>query len=628
MFSLNKFMSFCRAMRIDSKEQGLIRLGDHFYDAQKTILRGISEGLREDVHEFVILKCRQLGSSTVCLALDLYWLFTNNAMTGALVTHDSKAATQFRTTLQLYYEGLPDEYKRGKPDDNREQWVLGNGSRLQFRIAGTKKSPNSAALGRSGALPFLHATEVAYWADPDGLASLRASLAEKNPNRLILWESTANGYNHYENMWSDAKKSVSMRAIFVSWWSKGDYRCERDSREFKVYYGANGKPTAEERDWIKKIKNLYDHDITPEQIAWHRWMSAERQPDEIMRMQEFPHTEHDAFVATGSQFFTASQLSESIKHIRERGAPHFYMVRTKKDFLETAIDEVAKRGGNLEIYYERVDNAAYVLGADPAYGSSPDANRYCISVWRGYGDKAVQVAEFVQVEMTTRQFAWVIAYLAGYYGRTVTNVEVNGSGQAVLNELDIMKRERHMGTVPRAAAVKNALGAMREYMYRKYDSIYGAPIAKHTVTTVNTRERFMGILRDNFEGGTAEVNSQGLIEEMRSIVRVEGGSPNANANANDDRVVAAALALLVWNDQMRVGLARSGVLWSEEEKRREMKEQTGKEPSGVQLVLQRRINNLLIAKGILRDPSKSDKPSRHTQVYAPKHKPGIVHGRP
>ena len=47
------------------------------------------------------------------------------------------------------------------------------------------------------------------------------------------------------------------------------------------------------------------------------------------------------------------------------------------------------------------------VGADPAYGSSDWADRFCIQVYRCYADGLDRVAEFATSELNTYQFAWV-----------------------------------------------------------------------------------------------------------------------------------------------------------------------------------------------------------------------------
>jgi hypothetical protein len=73
------------------------------------------------------------------------------------------------------------------------------------------------------------------------------------------------------------------------------------------------------------------------------------------------------------------------------------------------------RLATLKIWEEPIDTAYYVIGADPAYGSSDWADRFCIQIFRCYADGLDQVAEFATSELNTYQFAWVIAHLAGAY---------------------------------------------------------------------------------------------------------------------------------------------------------------------------------------------------------------------
>jgi hypothetical protein len=112
-FPLQQFMQFCKALKIDSKEQGLVSLGDSLLGTQTWVLEHIVRGLEEGVHEFVTLKCRQAGISTISLALDMFWLFKHKGMNGMMAVHEDSARDSFRSTLELYYASLPDAWKRG-----------------------------------------------------------------------------------------------------------------------------------------------------------------------------------------------------------------------------------------------------------------------------------------------------------------------------------------------------------------------------------------------------------------------------------------------------------------------------------------------------------------------------------
>jgi len=75
-FNLQQFYKFCAQLKIETKEQGLRNM-DHLLGTQTYVMEEISSGLANGIHFFVILKGRQLGITTISLALDLYWHFTN-----------------------------------------------------------------------------------------------------------------------------------------------------------------------------------------------------------------------------------------------------------------------------------------------------------------------------------------------------------------------------------------------------------------------------------------------------------------------------------------------------------------------------------------------------------------------
>src|SRR5262245_51017204 len=161
-FDSGHFDDFTRDLKINSKEYGLIALGDCLLGTQRRFLREVEIGMGEGVRDFVTLKCRQIGLSTICMAFDLYWPSQYEGMFGAIVVHDDGARDAFRAQIEMYYEGLPIDWQVSIAQHNRNQLVLGNGSMLQYKVAGTKEK-SAKSLGRSGALAYLHATEVAFW---------------------------------------------------------------------------------------------------------------------------------------------------------------------------------------------------------------------------------------------------------------------------------------------------------------------------------------------------------------------------------------------------------------------------------------------------------------------------------
>ena len=540
-FDLKKFYKFCSELKIETKEEGLKKMGN-LLGTQTYVMEEIQKGLDNDIHFFVILKGRQLGITTISLALDLYWQFTHPGWQGTLVADTEENRDMFRSTLAMYMDGLPKEYKIPLVAHNRNQMVLKNRSRLFYQIAG-----NKSRLGQGKAITYLHGTETASWGNEEGLASLIASLAEKNAERLYMFESTAQGFNMFHDMYKTAKRAKTQRAIFCGWWRNEYYSVPADSNIYKVYW--DGKLTGEEKEWHKDIKKLYGFEINSRQMAWWRWKMAEGIKDDALMYQEFLPTEDYAFVMTGSSFFSHTRCTEAAKKSKTTDCD-YYRYAFGQLFQDTEVLKSTERLGTLKVWEEPIDSAYYVIGADPAYGSSDWADRFCIQVYRCYADGLDQVAEFATSELNTYQFAWVIAHLAGAYKNSTLNLEVNGPGQAVINELRNLKRLATSMGGATGRDLMDVLGSMTNYIWRRNDTLGGLSNSIGYLTTANSKERMLQYMKDYFERGMMGILSMDTLEEMKGIVR-EGGFLGAPGRGKDDRVIASALAAVAYAEQIQ-----------------------------------------------------------------------------
>ena len=469
----------------------------------------------------------------------------------------------FKSTLSMYIDGLPKQFKVPIESHNRTQLVARNRSRVSYQVAGTRKN---SALGKGKGLTFLHSTETSAYGDEEGLASLRASLSEENPDRLFIYESTAQGFNHYKDMWDRAERSTAERAIFIGWWLKETYAKGRGTPQWDVYWDG-GRKTSEEKRWIADVKKQYNFDITDEQLVWWRWKLAEEIGDEDQMMQNFPPTAKHAFIASGSNFFNTARISDEIREAR-RTVPHIYRFALRDTFDESDVVPTKGRNGNLWIWEYPKPGAMYVIGADPAFGSSEWADRHCASVWRCYSDGMEQVAEFNTADCLPYQFAWVILYLSGAYttvsqgvsgaqqNMVMLNMEINGPGQAVWTEMQNMRR--HASMTPKSDVSQKILMVVRNlqnYLYKRVDS-FGRPNAYHWKSTRDAKSRVFNFFRDCFHRGTSIIRSEYLLDEMTGVmmgdVDADGVSDvGAPGRRKDDRVVAACLAHIAWNDFTR-----------------------------------------------------------------------------
>lgn len=554
-----KFFEFCANLKVNTKERGEISLSkEDMLGTQIYFIEEVSKGLKEGIHDFIVLKGRQVAITTICLALDLYWLGKYGGISGAFVTQDEPTRDLFRTTFDQMLQSTPPKWRIRTKAHNRTQMVISGNpkirraeNRIIYMVAGTRKNTK---LGKGTANTFAHMTEVSEYGDEEGLASLEATFAQEHPHRLFIRESTAQGYNHFYASWEKAKRSKTQKAIFVGWWRNHLYRKRRGSQEHTVYW--DGRMNPEERKWVREIKQLYDYDIDDEQIAWWRWMLAEKIEDDQLMFQNYPPTEHYAFVKTGSQFFSGARLNDEFKAALKL-RPEMYRFLLNDNFELTELVKSNEKNQNLKIWDHPVPGGVYAIGADPAYGSSEWKDRFCVQVYRCYSDGMDQVAEFCTTQCNTAQFAWVVCYLGAVYlsqGNSfgVLNLELNGPGQAVWNEIQNLKRLSMMSQTDAGRKISFIVSRMQNFMYKRSDSFSG-PSAFHTITTAKEKERMLNLFRDGFERKMITIKSPDCLDEMRHVIRDEGflGAPDRE---KDDRVMASGLATTAWQDRLRARL--------------------------------------------------------------------------
>lgn len=547
-FPTERFMQFLSRLKVQSKDFGLVPF--RLLGSQRYVLDKIIEGLAKGITTFIILKNRQAGISTFFLALDMFWAFEHRGLLGVFITHKEEARDDFRATVEVFFAETPVKFRVNYVRHNRNLLILKNGSKFRYLIAGTSEV-RKGGLGRGGAANFVHATEVAFYGSEEGLSEFRSQTSSLYPHRLQVYETTANGFNHFWDMWDIAKTDPTKCAIFVGWWRDERNQFPVNHPFFNVYMpdGIKTSLLPLERKRVREVREQYNFEISLQQIAWYRWhLASEKDGDQSLMDQEMPWTESDAFQATGSKFFTVESMNDCMK-VAKKCAFKTFRYKLGMKFDETEIRQVKDSRAELRIWEESSRYGYYALGCDPAYGSSDEADRTVISIWRCYSDCMVQVAEYCSTQPSTYQCAWVLAHLAGYYGLTflMPILEMNGPGQAVFDELE--KVRRHASEIrphDENYHINNILSNMRHYFYRRMDNPGGGELLYQWKTTEELKRRAMNQMKNGIELGRMIPRSVPLLEEMHRIVN-DGGSIGAEGRSKDDRVMGAALAYQAWN---------------------------------------------------------------------------------
>lgn len=519
------------------------------------------KGLSEDVHEFVVLKCRQVAITTVCSVIELFWALANPGVQGAIIADRTDNLERLRRIFANLLETLPAEWRSAEHrlvQNNRTGMAFANRSIIDLLAAG-----NNPDLGASRALNMAHMTECSLWRSLAGVESLRASLARENPHRLYVWESIANGFNWFYQHCEQAKQDPHMRFIFCGFWSNPTYSIAKSDPDYKTYW--DGHLTDEELTRARYCLQEYGIKVKPEQIAWWR-RENEYRADEYM-MRHYPWTEKECFIASGSSFFPAARTLE-LSETLAAGPPYqAYEYHFTERFLDSRIEQTRHvDDAMLRVWEPPEPGGIYVVGCDPSGGGGGEADDHAIEVLRCYADRVVQVCEFQTNKPSTYQFAWVLAHLCGAYREHICNLEVTGIGAAVLPEIRNLRQLADQGLFNAVPGfqdqIKAMIGAVRWFLYKRQDTMTGAGNVQNWKTNSDNKAMIYSALRDSLMLRRIEVRSVRLMRQIQSIVEDQGyigASPDSPES--DDLVSALVLAHWTWMEWLRTPLVARDMTW-------------------------------------------------------------------
>ena len=161
--------------------------------------------------ENIILKSRQLGISSIVIALSIRACIVNDHTTCLLVSHNQSSTNTIFDKLKQQFNSLPDFIKPKLATNNRQELKFENGSKITCLTAGNKD------IGRGDTFNgIVHLSEFAFWKNPDKqLISLTQALSDTGK---IIIESTAQGFNKFSEVYYQAKSGEnSYKGFFFNW---------------------------------------------------------------------------------------------------------------------------------------------------------------------------------------------------------------------------------------------------------------------------------------------------------------------------------------------------------------------------------------------------------------------------
>ena len=275
--------------------------------AQKEIIAGF-----DDSSHLMLLKARQLGSTTAIAAYFFWYTLFNKYTRTAVVAHTDEAVKKIFEIYRMFYDQLPPFLKLETTRARENEIKFATGSSIRVGSASSQSF-------RGGTYNLIHASEYAFWNNME--QTIASLFGARTKDAKVVLESTANGMNEAYDMWS---KEVGYTKIFLSWKMDTNYELDEpkftDSTEEELEYAYENKLNKGQFNWMVS---------TLRTACANNWNIFN---------QEYPANPEDAFIATGSPFF-----------------PHHYNVNHAKD-------------GYIE-YAKPKKFGIYAMGVDTATGS-------------------------------------------------------------------------------------------------------------------------------------------------------------------------------------------------------------------------------------------------------------------
>ena len=491
-----------------------------FINKLNKAIEDYKNGIIVDI-SILILKGRQQGFTTLITAYQLASTIMNKNFQGFTVADEgTNTETIFQNKAKYPYNLLPDALKPTEKFNNKRQFLF---EKLNSSWEVDTATEN---MGRSRTINFLHGSECAFW--KHGIASTQAGIGEAlTKNCIKIYESTANGFNDFEKMWSSGRHIN----CFYEWWKTPEYRFNfRDEKQKQKFI-----EELETKDWIhERCKWLLEEKkLDLEQIYWYYNKYLNYIDKELIK-QEYPCSPQEAFLTTGLCYFDKEQIVRRLLEV-QKPIKKGYFNYTTKVFRDNYGEEYIKidkyewvedEEGCIEIYEDVQKRHPYVLGGDTAGDGS---NFFTAHVLDNItGKQVVKLKQkFNEIEYTMQIFC-----LGMYYNEALIGLETNFSTYPT-NKLDEMK-------------YPNLYVREKEDTYQdKKEKRFGFK------TTPITRPLILAELQSIVLNEIEKINDKETLEEMLKFIKNmdKKGRPEAEVGYNDDLVMALAISFYIRTEQ-------------------------------------------------------------------------------
>jgi len=465
----------------------------------------------------IILKGRQIGFTTLSLAYMLYSACTKPDTNYIIMTHHASVSKSLFVKLKKMYKSLPhDKYPNLFPKtllNNRDELYLDNGSRIIIATANGEDSISG------NTFQFIHLSEMAKYppqVQEEIIATCIPALA-KNESSMIWIESTAFGYNTYQEMFMKAYRDNESvwKAFFFSWLAKAyqsQFKHTFDEAENWFKLNNQGRRmTYEDLDHDEKI--LRDkYGATYRQLMFRRYYIQTNSLEKFRR--EFPTTPDEAFMETNKAVFDTAKIIERLHYV-------IPPLETKEvmgvlpDTLQPYLNK------NLFIYHLPKPKIRHYAGVDVSSGQGGDYST--MSIFDADGQ---QVASFYANDVPVYKFAEIVNELGRFYNYAFICVERNSLGLPLLERL------------------RKDYGYMNLLKQKVFDQRGKRKMQLGFQTTNVTKPIIINDMKEMFELNLINIECVQTLEQMKIYQEDNKGrmGNKKGQNNHDDLVIAVAMA--------------------------------------------------------------------------------------
>jgi hypothetical protein len=532
----NDYESFAQS-NIKIKDHNTAKIVPLNFNNGQRILHIISEKMKAE-RGFVrieLLKSRRFGGSTY-IEGRFYWRTSLNQNRNTFIVGHEERSTKtlyaMATLMQEQNEIAPATRLSNAQElifDNRQ----GTGLKSQYELA----TARNLSAGRSQGIHYLHASELAFWPNPDILLDGLYQCVPDPPAEVEVYlESTAQGcgnrfhrdvmatyregaYPYYiENgityAWYNPDSDWVL--VFIPWFVH-----ERYTREFEdivhreaLIERVNAKVfDPDDLKWVdseaKRLKDRYD--LTYEQLYWREWAIENKCRGSIdVFHQEYPANVEEAFLSAGTNVFPKILCDDLDKLTKDPIVIGDVIERMGKPKIKP------NPHGHFSLWEKPIPDETYFMTIDSAGGikdlesteREPDPS--CIDVYcNRTGHQVAQWHGHIDYDL----IADLAELIGNMFNKATACVELMNHGYTVVSDL----KKKHYP------------------MYKAQGDNPG------WLTTKKTKPQMADGLYCMTRDGDIKIMCKETVSEMRTFVE-ESGKYNAVSGCHDERVDCGGMA--------------------------------------------------------------------------------------